>query len=501
MNENHDFNPENRDVTNETFRQQVKERFPFIKNENIVFDHFFNHPIYGKTDFIITNWALRVIVHKWTNKNKDFTIPLKCILTIDKKGGRKRLGYYGIDISLSTMAHLSIPFDKKVDVRPRFYKTLVDNWKNPLTLETSTYESDHSWEEDLQQKSGWTLIDNDFCPTYPKKILIPQGISIDTIKEVARFRSKGRVPFLSYVYPPTNTPLLRSAQPLTGIANSTSPADSDYLSHINQNRSFQIYDCRPKLNAMVNVFTGGGYESPDNYTNASFEFFNIPNIHKVRDCYIEMREGLDNQKPHSWDDWGALIMQIVNSSISTVHSLMDNKAVLVHCTDGWDRTAQIAATTQILIDPYARTIQGFKQLIQKEWCDAGHQFSLRCSHQPVTKSDQNAPIFVQFIDAVLQIMKDHSQAFEFNEKLPIFLAFHAYSQLYGDFLFSNLQTRESKPRPISIWTNLNSEQCQTAIKNTEFHESTEPITNVSPYRIPYDLHAPLIFGGGLNLPI
>ena len=501
MEGNHSFNPETRNIENEGFQRQVKERFTFIANENIILDYFVDHQIYGKTDFILTNWALRIIVHNWIENNKDFTIPLKCIISIDKKGGRKRPGYYGIDILLSTTAHLLIPFDKNKDERPRIYKTLTQCCKSPLSLETSVYECDHSWEDGLQQKSGWSLIDNDFCATYPKKILIPQGISHDTIKEVARFRSKGRVPFLSYVCPPMNTPLLRSAQPLTGISNMSSPADSEYLSHINENRSFQIYDCRPKLNAIVNIFTGGGYESPGDYTNASFLFFNIPNIHKVRDCYKEMRDGLDNNIPNSYDDWGNLIMQIVNSSIIAAQSLLDNKAVLVHCTDGWDRTAQIDATAQILIDPYARTINGFKTLIQKEWCDAGHQFGLRCSHLPVTKMDQNAPIFVQFIDVVLQIMKDHPQAFEFNEKLPIYLAFHAYSQLYGDFLFSNSQERDSKPRPISIWTNLENEAFMTSIKNADFHESSEPITEVSKYRLSHELHNPLIFGGGLNLPV
>jgi len=39
-----------------------------------------------------------------------------------------------------------------------------------------------------------------------------------------------------------------------------------------------------------------------------------------------------------------------------------------------DRTAQICGVTQILLDPYFRTIEGFATLIEKEWCAFGHKF-------------------------------------------------------------------------------------------------------------------------------
>lgn len=33
------------------------------------------------------------------------------------------------------------------------------------------------------------------------------------------------------------------------------------------------------------------------------------------------------------------------------------RPVLVHCSDGWDRTPQIVALAQILLDPFYRTIE------------------------------------------------------------------------------------------------------------------------------------------------
>jgi hypothetical protein len=39
-----------------------------------------------------------------------------------------------------------------------------------------------------------------------------------------------------------------------------------------------------------------------------------------------------------------------------------------------DRTAQICAIAEILLDPYYRTIEGFAVLIEKDWCAFGHKF-------------------------------------------------------------------------------------------------------------------------------
>lgn len=38
---------------------------------------------------------------------------------------------------------------------------------------------------------------------------------------------------------------------------------------------------------------------------------------------------------------------------------VEGASVLVHCSDGWDRTAQVCALGSLLMDPYYRTIKGF----------------------------------------------------------------------------------------------------------------------------------------------
>jgi len=51
-------------------------------------------------------------------------------------------------------------------------------------------------------------------------------------------------------------------------------------------------------------------------------------------------------------------------------------SVVVHCSDGWDRTAQLTSLSLLMLDGYYRTIRGFEVLVEKEWLSFGHRFQL-----------------------------------------------------------------------------------------------------------------------------
>lgn len=55
-------------------------------------------------------------------------------------------------------------------------------------------------------------------------------------------------------------------------------------------------------------------------------------------------------------------------------------SVVVHCSDGWDRTAQVCSLASLLLDPYYRTIQGFQ--VQFVTFTLGTMFNwhIFCSH-------------------------------------------------------------------------------------------------------------------------
>ena len=110
--------------------------------------------------------------------------------------------------------------------------------------------------------------------------------------------------------------------------------------------------------------------------------------------------------------WINFISQLLSTSteIASIPHL-EERPVVVHCSDGWDRTAQVVALAEILLDPFYRTFDGFKVLIEREWLSFGHKFSDRCG---LGADGEQSPIFIQWLDCVYQLTKQFPTSFEFS---------------------------------------------------------------------------------------
>uniref|UniRef100_Q96EF0-2 Isoform 2 of Phosphatidylinositol-3,5-bisphosphate 3-phosphatase MTMR8 n=1 Tax=Homo sapiens TaxID=9606 RepID=Q96EF0-2 len=184
--------------------------------------------------------------------------------------------------------------------------------------------------------------------------------------------------------------------------------------------------------------------------NIRFRFMGIENIHVMRSSLQKLLEVCELKTPTMSEflsglessGWLRHIKAIMDAGIFITKAVKVEKAsVLVHCSDGWDRTAQVCSVASILLDPFYRTFKGLMILIEKEWISMGHKFSQRCGHLD-GDSKEVSPIFTQFLDCIWQLMEQFPCAFEFNENFLLEIHDHVFSCQFGNFLGNCQKDRE-----------------------------------------------------------
>ncbi|VDM38878.1 unnamed protein product [Toxocara canis] len=174
----------------------------------------------------------------------------------------------------------------------------------------------------------------------------------------------------------------------------------------------------------------------------------------------------------SWLQMVSSLMNLSNAIVDLID--LQHSSVCVCIEDGWDATCQIIALSQLLLDPYYRTIDGFRVLIEKEWLAFGHRFSHRGNHSVLSQNSGIAPMFLMFLDAVHQVHEQNASAFEFNDFFLRFLAYHSSSACFRTFVlnsecervtFDTLCVSVGDPRSASIWTYINEKRQRCPIFN------------------------------------
>lgn len=303
-----------------------------------------------------------------------------------------------------------------------------------------------------------------FSPTYPSVLVVPASISDNTLNYAGRYRSRARIPVLTYIHPVNDCSITRCSQPLVGVRGNRSIQDEKLLAAIFNttraerplsaynsppperedpgpnkdkdtncptpldgdlqqtdtealedavisrlrgddeevgNQDFDekkpvvygaqqrnmIVDARPTLNALAMQTIGAGSEDMSNYKFATKAYLGIDNIHVMRDSLQKVIDALKdsdltplgpNRDLLQKSNWLIHIAKILEGvSLIARQVGLQHSHVSIHCSDGWDRTSQLSSLSQICLDPYYRTIDGFIILVEKDWLSFGHMFKHR----------------------------------------------------------------------------------------------------------------------------
>jgi myotubularin-related protein 1/2 len=255
--------------------------------------------------------------------------------------------------------------------------------------------------------------DYEVCNSLSRYWIVPKTINDTLLKHAARFRARNRLPTLSYVHN-DKIVLIRSSQPLCGLGYKRSVQDEKLVREFTIGTDLVIIDARSAASAFANAMTGkGGSELESHYNAKKRIFLNLDNVHYVRRAEQEIFENNNSI------DWISLLNKLlVAAFVIAEEMIIGGNSVLLHCSDGWDRTAQLVSLVQILLDRRYRTKKGLATLIEKEWLGAGHQFSKRMGIQSDPHEiEEQGNVFGQFINILWIFWKSQPTCFEWNESI------------------------------------------------------------------------------------
>ena len=249
----------------------------------------------------ITNYRLYFFSHHTKERPVLLDLPLGIVSRVDKVSGARNLGNtYGLEVvckDIRTLKFVLTEAEEGGHPRRQIFEALVTN-AFPLSYASQLFAFKFKEQCGGIGNDGWRVYDQteelkrmglpherwlisdvhqeyQLCDTYPTILGLPARTTLEDLQEVAKFRSRGRIPVLSWIHPETQVTItrwqslkvfpvnvtvfiskmvtFRCAQPLVGFQK-RSKDDEQHIKNIMDanplSSKIYIYDARPKVNPL-----------------------------------------------------------------------------------------------------------------------------------------------------------------------------------------------------------------------------------------------------------
>lgn len=265
--------------------------------------------------------------------------------------------------------------------------------------------------------------------SYPGLVVVPSGITDEGLVRISRFYKSYRFPAVVWKHARTKALLMRSG-------------------------GFQakgLFDAFKRGGQTLYIMTEKATVKslkPELYRTCEFIPLELHEVKQIKMNFVKFLRACVPSAPMpaqesdqslaktienlEWFEQLKTILDCANNIVNRIDT--QGQSVLLAIEDGWDLTPQITSIAQLCLDPYYRTFEGFRVLIEKEWIAFGHRFSHRSNHTTASSTSGFAPMFLQFLDLVHQIHRQFPLSFEFNQYYIKFIAYHHVSCRFRTFL-------------------------------------------------------------------
>eukprot|EP01125_Pyxidicula_operculata_P012355 TRINITY_DN4057_c0_g1_i2.p1 TRINITY_DN4057_c0_g1~~TRINITY_DN4057_c0_g1_i2.p1 ORF type:complete len:2474 (-),score=525.58 TRINITY_DN4057_c0_g1_i2:159-7580(-) len=247
---------------------------------------------------------------------------------------------------------------------------------------------------------------------------------------------------------------------------------------------------------------------------AEFSYIKLPKIVELEQSFNTLFDlCVDNFSHLEFDKlvhdtlWPKYITRFLTESLNVVtrlrKSLFFTQGIVLIQNAGpeYENETPIVCLVQIFVDPYYRTLEGFCNLIDKEWLQYSYPFKSMLGYgtmetdskekrSPTSSPSSSvkllnlqirskpAPIFVLFLNCIWEVMQQQSHLFEFNENFLLFLLDSLYDSRFGNFFEDSdeYRMRNYSKKTTSIWSYVLSEENRPEFISPLYHNDRAILT-------------------------